>query len=162
FDPEQPYANLLATVVPKVHVSVAFHYLEGPDGIDSVFFPGHEVPWLETMNQIYEPQANITFTGVPAHRIRISGLASPVRLNDPNRVDWKKIANDQTRDPDATFNVFCIGDFTDNPGVLARTEQAGSVRPVHRDCIIKDHMFADRGAILAHEAGHALGQDDED
>ena len=119
------------------------------------------------MSEIYGPQANITFFS-----------PNPNRIVDNNGVQGlvdvdQSIANDERRtifatknaDKGTRFRVFFVGQISSSEKALAVTDKPGP------NCLCQDSLLQNDGIevttdpdrvalILAHEAGHAFGEED--
>jgi peptidoglycan hydrolase-like protein with peptidoglycan-binding domain len=176
--PNNPLANFgfgnLARMqlIVGTKVTVAFAFLRGPKGIASEQ-PRNLTTALATMNRIYTPQPGFTFNilGDPSRTLVVGGLAqreegTGVFLKVAERTDdWLQIT--RFRNAAATFNVFFVGklfvvDFPPFRGTpIALTDTFGKPGFIGRDCIVQDDLRGiDLGLALAHEAGHAFGEDD--
>jgi len=165
----------ILSVVPDVLIEVHtfFHFLDGPKGIKTTRTPGDLDGILKTMNDIYRDQASITFVrsgvnpslsipglggGMPTVRVSVQG-----HTHDTRAITARK--------GDVLFNVFFVGTFFDNddlnsnPSYLALTSKPPNDAKPLRCCLCRDPQQGDPpvdvGETLAHEAGHALGEDDD-
>jgi hypothetical protein len=153
-------------------VTIAFTFLGGPKGIASER-PRTLASALAAINRIYTPQTNITFSVLSdsGRTLVVKGLVqrqegTGVVLKGAERTDdWKQIT--ASRNGDATFNVFFVGklfvvDFFPLRGTpVALTDTFGKPGFIARDCIVQDDLKGlDLGLVVAHEAGHAFGEDD--
>jgi hypothetical protein len=127
------------------------------------------------MNTIYNDQASMTFVKAGVNpSLTIPGLGSQfagVRLNlagatpDTDAIKARRQAS-------ILFNVFFVGRFIspsldgDPPNLLAVTSKPPNDDKPLRCCLCRDAQKGDPpgidpGKTLAHEAGHALGEDDD-
>ncbi len=167
----------IISVVPDILIEVKtfFHFLDGPTGIKTTRTPGDLDGILKTMNDIYRGQASITFVNAGVNpSLNIKGLGgglAAVRTHPDqgNTDDTRAIT---ARKSDVLFNVFLVGRFFDlptmnsNPSYLALTSKPPNDAKPLRCCLCRDPQRGDPpgvdvGEILAHEAGHALGEDDD-
>lgn len=154
-------------------VPVAFHFLDGPPGIKTHRTEGDLDAILRTMNDIYQANhAGLKF-GFPFVNpsLKIPGLGSEVpgvRVSESvNTVDTDAIT--ARFKSSSLFNVFFVGSIIDvsNMGgpttdLLAVTSRPPNGSKPLRCCICQDDLPGiDPGKTLAHEAGHALGEDHE-
>jgi hypothetical protein len=124
------------------------------------------------MNDIYRDQASMKFVIAGVNpSLNIPGLGggmSGVRLN-PNgsTADHRAI---KARKADVFSNVFFVGNIIDvtkkGDTILANTSKPPDQEKPLRCCLCRDPGKGDLagidwGEILAHEAGHALGEDDD-
>jgi peptidoglycan hydrolase-like protein with peptidoglycan-binding domain len=171
--------GMILSVLPNVftRVKTFFHFLDGPTGIKTVRTPADLDAILQTMNRIYNDQAGINFvrSGVNPS-LKIAGLGSQVpgvRASQfGSTPDMASIT--AQRQPDTLFNVFFFGKFLLTPNsdgtmsdFLALTSTPPSDTPPLRCCLCRDRQpgdpaVIDPGKTLAHEAGHALGEDDDE
>jgi hypothetical protein len=156
-----------------IEVHTFFHFLDGPKGIKTTRTPGDLEGILKTINDIYRDQASITFvkSGVnPSLSIPGLGGGTPtVRVSEKGHTDDTRAIT--ARKGDVLFNVFFVGSFFDNddlnsnPSYLALTSKPPNDAKPLRCCLCRDRQNGDPpvdvGETLAHEAGHALGEDDD-
>ena len=162
-------------VVPDVliEVNTFFHFLVGSKGIKTDRTPGDLDGILETMNDIYGYQASIKFViaGVnPSLSVLgLGGGGSGVRVGKGENptVDTKAI---MARKADVLFNVFFVGNMIDDKGNTSSFPAMTSKPPDGptplRCCLFRDPQTGDLagtdwGEVLAHEAGHALGEEED-
>lgn len=157
-------AELGVTVLAHKEVSVAFHYMQGTIATARRPNATKELAFLGTMNLIYARQANITFTRAGNHTPTEPTVAGPeVRSDLFLGGDWMPIVGHRNG---ARFNVFFVKVLeidadTTTDSVDALTQIGGN-----RDCIFEDPDANDPGdsndgETLAHEAGHAFGERDD-
>ncbi len=157
------HAGLRVSVLTRLTVKSAFHYVQNTGVGTRTRNVGDEVAFLATMNQIYEPQANIRFTSLGAARLPIAdALGNEVNTDGRLGGDWNSIA--RHRNALAQFNVFFVREIerdaegtTSASGAITDTTDAETVIGGDGDCIFEDSAGIDVGETLAHEAGHALG-----
>jgi hypothetical protein len=110
-------AVLQVTVLPPVIIKVMFHFVRGPSGVRTARGEDKRTKFLKRLNEVYPPQANITFQflGAGFTSSAIAGLTGPgVKLDDKKATDdWKIIRN--ARNPGADVNVFFVGKMIINP-----------------------------------------------
>jgi hypothetical protein len=171
--------GLILSVVPNVFTEVKtfFHFLDGPKGIKTSRTTADLPAILQTMNNIYGAQASMRFVqaGVNAS-LKIPGLGTSVQgvrataLGGTPDTDAIKAR----RNAAALFNVFFFDkfnlavDLSDGtlPDFLALTSRPPKDDPPLRCCLMRDVQPGDpagndTGRTLAHEAGHALGEEDD-
>jgi hypothetical protein len=163
-------SSSLMEIIVIAEVSVTFHFMDGPFGVKTTR-PTAEVDGLiQAMNKIYgDNHAGIMF---------VKGTVNPL-VNAPSlpkagvRISEKMHTEDSLRirrlfDPKSLLNVFFVGRFLnpldqDNPdtNLHAATTVPPSGEPPLRCCICQDRLnsFPPSGLTLAHEAGHALGEE---
>ena len=167
----------ILSVVPDVLIEVHtfFHFLDGPKGIKTTRTPGDLNGILKAMNDIYRDQASITFVNAGVNpSLNIPGLGgglAAVRTN-PDKGHTDDTEAITARKSDVLFNVFLVGSFFDlptldsNPSYLALTSKPPNGAKPLRCCLCRDPQQGDPpgvdvGETLAHEAGHALGEEDD-
>lgn len=173
--PVSLFNPILTVTVPAV-VSVFFHFLDGPAGIKTARTAGDLTAMLARANEIYRRNnAGISFVngGVNASLKvpSLGGGTGGVRVSRSfSTPDSKAIKAHQQSGH--LFNVFFVGSFV-NPSLEGTSENflALTSRPPDDDkplrcCLFRDHQQSDPpgldpGQTLAHEAGHALGEDDD-
>ena len=173
------------TVTVLLDAKVLFHFVDGPPGIKTSRTPGVEAAFITTMNRIYRGQVGIVFASAGSQTLTepaakpefpvgrpISGL--PVsKFGTPPQ---KAIVNH--RKPEHLFNVFLIGNMIDVGGAFEGAAEeflgltSGSRGSIGRSlfgpgrcCLLRDPQPGDAPGIdyeevVAHEAGHALDEDD--
>jgi hypothetical protein len=183
-NPVSRFVDIVGTVTVLLDAKVFFHFVDGPPGIKTSKTPGVVDLFIRIMNRIYRGQVGIVwasagvnpsltvpgvqpFTDTSGHvglRVTRSG-ATP---------DQKAITSN--RKPEFLFNVFFVGNMIDTSlsiapeDFLGLTTSSGNaitrlfVGP-GRCCLLRDPQPSDPagikwGQVLAHEAGHALDEDD--
>jgi hypothetical protein len=162
----------IISVMPDVFIEVNtfFHFLVGPKGIKTDRTPGDIGDLLDTMNKIYGDQTSFKFVIAGVNpSLSIPGLGSgmpgvPINRNG-STADHIAI---KARKANVFFNVFFVGNVIDvtNKGkpqtILANTSKPPDDAKPLRCCICRDDIpGVNVGETLAHEAGHALGEDDD-
>jgi hypothetical protein len=162
----------IISVMPDVFIEVNtfFHFLVGPKGNKTDRTPGDIGDLLDTMNKIYGDQASFKFVIAGVNpSLSIPGLGSgmpgvPINRNG-STADHIAI---KARKANVFFNVFFVGNVIDvtNKGkpqtILANTSKPPDDAKPLRCCICRDDIpGVNVGETLAHEAGHALGEDDD-
>jgi peptidoglycan hydrolase-like protein with peptidoglycan-binding domain len=174
--PFGPFDAFMTVVVPA-EVGVFFHFLDGPPGVKTARREGDLDAILKTMNDIYQRNhAGMVFVNRGANpRLTVRGLGNDfagVRVaTSGGTADTDAIK--ASRKADVLFNVFFVGRFIDvtNPDGSQENFLALTSRPPDDDkplrcCLCRDRLPSDParidpGKTLAHEAGHALGEDDD-
>jgi peptidoglycan hydrolase-like protein with peptidoglycan-binding domain len=165
------------TIIVRAEVKIFFHFLDGLQGVKTVRKETDLSAILKTMNDIYQRNhAGMVFVNNGVNpRLQIAGLGGGtpgVRVNqfgstsdtDAIKANYKS---------DILFNVFFVGNFTDVSNIdatvtnfLALTSRPPNDNKPLRCCLCRDAQTGDPpgidpGKTLAHEAGHALGEDDD-
>ena len=159
------WAKLRVSVLPKLTVGVAFHYIQNPDktsGVAAQRPRGKEKAFIDAMDSIYLVQTNIVFKQIAgANEVKVpERIGREVNQVDKDFREWNKIVKHRNRG--ARFNVFFVREIeidaegtTDSDGDVTDTAEAlTSVGGV--DCLFEDDCDQE-GKSMAHEAGHALG-----
>jgi hypothetical protein len=160
----RPVAELSVTVLAHKVVSVAFHYMQGSIATARTPSATKELGFLGTMNLIYARQANITFTRAGNHTPTEPSVAGPeVRSDLHLGGDWMPIVGHRNG---ARFNVFFVKVLEIDADTTTDTVDALTQIGGNRDCIFEDPDLNDPGdsndgETLAHEAGHAFGERDD-
>ncbi|HZS53464.1 MAG TPA: hypothetical protein VFA65_03605 [Bryobacteraceae bacterium] len=152
-------------------VTIAFHFLGGPPEVASNRNKNSVAAAVATMNNIYQGQASITFqiAGIDSSPLVIPELQNRALhlLQRELSSDWKAVT--KRRSANAHLNVFFAGKiFVEDVFPLRGRPIALSSNPrtrqfVSRDTIIQDDLRGvELGVLLAHEAGHTLGEDDNE
>lgn len=147
-------------------VTVAFHFLGGPQGVATTRSRASIDAAVAVMNSIYAPQTNITFRNNGIFPLIVPELAQKKGLllrTHEHTPDWTAVTKNRSA---AIFNVFFVGSFgvDDEPfggDIIALTDGPGRPSFIKRDCIMQDNLRGiELGLALAHEAGHALGEEE--
>jgi hypothetical protein len=172
--PSSPERSSLSIIV-IAEVTTFFHFLDGPAGIRTAREEVDLEAILKTMNDVYQKNhSGLMFvksganpnliirglgTDVPAVRINLNGKTA-----DTVAIKSRFVGN-------ILFNVFFVGSIVDASlalpqDLLAITSKPPGDDPPLRCCICRDPQPGDpagidAGITLAHEAGHALGEDDD-
>jgi hypothetical protein len=166
------------SVVVAHEVGVFFHFVDGQPGVKTKRRDDDTGNIIQTMNEIYARGGGqfVFFKAGSNTALRLPGVGGPmaaVRIQKSGGgPDWNAIT--ANRRADAFFNVFFVGEIVDltNLGsptrndVLAITSRPPDDTPPLRCCVCRDPVPSDPvgidvGKTLAHEAGHALGEDDD-
>jgi hypothetical protein len=154
-------AVLKVTVLPPVTLKVMFHFVQGPSGVATKRGEAKRELFLRRLNQVYPPQANITFqfSGAGFTSRPIAGLTSPgVRLDDNKATpDFNLIAN--ARDKGADVNVFFVGKVIIDPPLTGfSTIPPDPALGDFRLSIVDDDADPDQDFVVEHEVCHTLGE----
>jgi Matrixin len=156
-------------------VSVRFHFLDGPPGI--MTRRGRNVDAIiDKMNEIYrDNHVGLEFFAkdinphLPVPNLvgidRDGTILSGIRMSEfRDTDDFHRIRS--VLDSTSLFNVCFVGNFVDDDKPLipltnlhAQTTRPPAGIPPLRCCVCRDNLPNDVGETLAHEAGHALGED---
>jgi hypothetical protein len=152
---------LQVAVLPPVTLKVMFHFVTGPSGVATKRGQEKAAEFLRRLNQVYPPQANITFQflGAGSTRRPIPGLTSPgVRVDDKRATpDFNLIAN--ARDQGADVNVFFVGKLIANPPLTGfSTVPPDPALGDFRLSIVDDDADPDQDFVVEHEVCHTLGE----
>jgi hypothetical protein len=163
--PDEKITNGLAvlevTVLPPVTIKVLFHFVQGPSGVITARGEDKRTLFLKRLNDVYPPQANITFQflGAGSTRRPIAGLTSPgVRVDDKKATpDFNLIAN--ARNPGADVNVFFVGKLIIDPPLTGfSTIPPDPALGDFRLSIVDDDADPDDDFVVEHEVCHTLGE----
>jgi OmpA family len=181
-NPASRFVDIVGMVTVFFDVKVFFHFVDGPPGIKTNRLPGVEAVFISIMNRIYRGQTAIFFVSAGAHHSLVVPGLKPVTdasgkvglpvLKAGTTSGQSAIVNN--RNPDILFNAFFIGDMVDLSGAmsgdpgedfLGLTSDPDAKFMPGRCCLLRDPQPRDPGGIkwgetLAHEAGHALDEDD--
>jgi hypothetical protein len=155
--------------LPERKVSLAFHFLGGPPGVATTRDRASLSAAVTMMNDIYGAQTRITFTvvGSGGALLIVPELANKGQLTflqTKRTEDWNAVI--RNRSAAAPINVFFIGkmDVADDlfaGRVVALTDNPTKPGFASRDCFVQDDLKGlALGLVLAHEVGHALGEDE--
>ena len=181
--PASRFVDIVGTVTVLLDVKVFFHFMDGPSGIRTSKTPGIEDAFIRVMNRIYRGQVGIVWASAGAQSLT-EPAAKPFTDMSGNvglRVTRSGSTPDQIaiishRKSEFLFNVFFIGNMIDislsmaPEDFLGLTTSSGNfisrflIGP-GRCCLLRDPQPSDPagikwGQVLAHEAGHALDEDD--
>ena len=147
----------------------------------------NEAGFIRTMNRIYRGQVGIDFASAGAKSLKLDDI-KPIKGGVPvfqNGTTSEHKAIVSNRNPDSLFNVFFVGDmvdmslsaspadflgltsFSDHSSLITKIARKISGAP-GRCCPLRDRQQRDNkvvidfGVVIAHEAGHALDQEDID
>lgn len=114
--------------------------------------------WLEKLNDIYQPQANVTFVHHSTRQVTIDkNLGPEVDSIDANSDGWEWDYIVKERDVGADINMFFVWKIVEFFGGGHNVPKAATWK---KDCLMGD--FYDRTPeqeiiVMAHEIGHAMG-----
>lgn len=145
-------ASILVWVRDIKSVPVHFHFVEdiGPNGKPrqrSKWSAPAAAGWIARLNDIYTPQANITFK-------LESAFSYPVKQTLPDLIgiaDWPKLG---TRSAGAgQAHIYLVGNWRSND-----SDPLGAMIKATREIVVDDQNMPDELVkTLAHELGHFLG-----
>jgi hypothetical protein len=154
--------TLAVSVHPRVTLKLSFHFVKlkgaGADGKDkdlSLWTKSHVTRWVEDLNRVFTPQANVAFK---QHKIAEPPVArySGARVAYKTGQEWDAEVGKE-RDTSADANVFLVGNWTGISDDHYR-DVKGSYIIASRDIVCDDHSSHDAFmTTLAHEMGHFLG-----
>jgi OmpA family len=185
--PASQFVDIVGTVTVLFDAKVFFHFVDGPPGIKTSRTPGVEAAFITTMNRIYRGQVGIVFASAGANpSLKVPGV-NPRRGGVPvfqagTTNEHKAIVSN--RKHDSLFNVFFVGEmvdmslsaspadflgltsFSDHSSLITKLARKLSGVP-GRCCLLRDPQPRDPagidfGVVIAHEAGHALDEEDID
>jgi hypothetical protein len=181
--PASQFVDIVGTVTVLLDVKVFFHFMDGPPGIKTSKKPGIEDAFIKVMNRIYRGQVGIVWASAGTQTLT-EPAAKPVRDQLGNvglPVTQSGATSDQSaiinhRNSGILFNVFFIGNMIDISISMTPQEFLGLTTGSRgrisnflfgpgRCCLLRDPQPSDPagikwGQVLAHEAGHALDEDD--
>ncbi len=155
--------NLLMTKLevavkkPKI-VSLAFNFVSDKTGRTTDKNESYVIKWIEGLNLIFEPQANISFVQRSANKLKIENDLGPeIDSVDAKGSEWEWDVIVGKRDNTADINLFFVWKL-----VSFSSGEAHSIKgeTLKKDCFINDKFFISRQTdliVIAHEIGHALG-----
>jgi hypothetical protein len=152
-------ARLSVSVLEKLIVKTAIHYVKNANYGTRTRNLGDETGLVDEMNGIYGPQANLEFEVIQARDL-------PMTNNLGNQVNFTPISDWNTvvgnRNSLAQFNVFFVRELEEGAeppaGTVDPTDDADALTNIGPpgDCIFEDSAGVEVGETLAHEAGHML------
>ena len=171
FPSRQVADRLIVQTLARRKLSVTLHYVAtdgkggpAPAGVRTARKPTPqlEAAFIARMNEIYLPQANIEFTLNPSRVVDSNGVPGPA-VNVGIGGNRDKIFSTSKADKTAGFRVFFVGDISNGSLSVAAST-------LGQDCLFADVVrtapldedVSTVGRILAHEAGHTLGEGDDD
>jgi hypothetical protein len=150
--------------------TITFFFLCDPDGQNrpkprSVFTDKDVTGWIEKLNQVYGPQANIWFTPGKHMQLAIPGLDAVVTADHAKMLAEHKdtqVAGGKTKESKAPIRVFLAG-----PALRSddKSHPAGFYHIASKVILLKDQKEPDPSSTgpkslmlktLAHEIGHFL------
>ncbi len=150
------HARLAVSVLPPLKVKCAFHYVQNPRYGTRTRHRGDETEFLRRLNDIWGPQANITFEQVDARDLKMTE-----DLGDAIDTDAKFFVVASHRNPSAQFNVFFVREVEPKPNG-GDIDDARTVPGPPGDCVFEDSSALDAGLLISHEAGHCLTLNHDD
>jgi hypothetical protein len=167
------HAKLAVSVLPVMTVTCAFHYIKKKRRDGKPPKPeedygtqkrnrGAEVDFLEFLNGVWRPQANIEFVPAPGN-----ASEPDVEMTEDlgNTIDtlakFFTVASPKHRDPNAQFNVFFVRELEMKSNQVGDDTEAATTftpRGQPADCLFEDDVVFEQKTI-AHEAGHCLKLD---
>jgi hypothetical protein len=147
------HARLAVSVLTQLTVKCAFHYVQNPRYGTRTRNPGDEADFVDALNSIWGPQANISF-----EEAGNSGQRMILTEDLGDTIDSLAKFNILTshRDPSVQFNVFFVREIEFGAGDVddARTD----IGPPG-DCVFEDDLSVDKRLLICHELGHCLTLD---
>ena len=157
-------ATMVVEVKPERTVTVAFNYVRDTAGHRTTRTANTVAELVRKLNDIYQPQANLTFRMLEAREVEI-----PKDLGDKVIRDRKNAKTDgfsslvAERVKAAQVNVFFVwecqraGRTHDTDGVA----EIATSRNEKTNCMVEDALGMKFENIVAHEIGHNLGLVDD-
>jgi hypothetical protein len=146
------HARLQVSVLTPLTVKCAFHYVQNARYGTRRRRLGEETALVARLNDIWGPQANITFVQAAA----AEDLTMTENLGDIIDNNDKFEAVGRHRNRAAQFNVFFVRDVNFKVGT---DDEARTDLGPPGDCLFEDDIGEDLGEVLSHEAGHCLTLD---
>ena len=138
--------QLDVSVKKQIDKTVHYHYMSDNAGHSTSRSPGNETGLTNTLNRVWERQANIHFkTGTVDSKQVTSDLGDRVLWTPGPNNEWDTIAAFATGSKN-DLNVFLVWEY----GEDANAARLGS------NVMLEDDDCSD-GLTIAHEAGHFLG-----
>jgi hypothetical protein len=156
--------RLRVSVLTRLNVTCAFHYVSNPKYGTRTRRRGDEAEFLRVLKDVWSRQSNIEFE-------QVSGNASapPLVMTEDlgdvidTQAKFDTVASARHRIRSAQFNVFFIReiDMTGRPG---DNDDARTTLGEPGDCLFEDEAGGPgaQEVLLAHESGHCLTLPDED
>ena len=152
-------------------MSIAFHYVKkdlqgkvAPAGVrtERENRRAEQDAWLDRMNRIYLPQANIGFTFASAPDIDSNGVRGPDVDVSPGSPEGNAIIQSRRGvDQNARFRVFFVGQIgsaTRDGAVTLNRDDSLCQDSLDEKVLTTDPLKV--GQVLAHEAGHCFNEPD--
>lgn len=157
------HARLAVSVLPRLTVKCAFHYVQNPRYGTRTRHRGDEAKLLASLNDIWGPQANIAFEQVPTNSGDRLDLKMTEDLGDAIDTTTKFDAVANHRDPGVQFNVFFVREVEQVPNKGDGADALTTLGPPG-DCLFEDDAGGpdQEGVKISHEAGHCLTLDHND
>src|SRR5262249_48655728 len=149
------------SVLPRLTVTCAFHYVQNARYGTRTRHRGDEAEFVAMLNEIWRPQANIEFVQVPGNAGDKLDLKMTENLRDVIDTRAKFDAVARRRDPRAQFNVFFVREVEMAPaagGNFSDSAEAVTTLGPPGDCLFEDAVDLP-GVTIGHEAGHCLTLD---
>jgi hypothetical protein len=143
---------------PKL-VRLAFNFVKDTGGHRTRRATASVNQYVQTMNRIYTPQANIRFSVVQTRWVTVNrNLGTVVRFSShlpgvaAGHHEWDHVV--AKRYGAADFNFFFVWEYEQDATPGTDNTDAGALGP---NCIFEDRAGVEIGETLAHEVGHFLG-----
>ncbi len=157
--------NLLMTKLevavkkPKI-VSLAFNFVSDKTGRKTKKLLCDVQDWLDGLNEIYEPQTNVSFIRRSTNTIKIENNLGPeIDFTDAKGSSWESDTIIRKGDESADINLFFIWKIVDRWEGEAYFPK-GKTSMSTSSCFVGDAFFRNDEneiIVMAHEIGHALG-----
>jgi hypothetical protein len=140
-------------------VRITFNFVQDNAGHRTGRNPGQVDDWLQVMNEIYAPQANVVCRKNNSRWVNVSrNLGNVVRYSAhlegvaASEHEWNAVAGQ--RDGTADFNYFFVWEYEQDATPGTDNTDAGAL---DGNCIFEDAAGGEVAETLAHELGHFLG-----
>jgi hypothetical protein len=156
--------NAAATVVVELEVDVkgkktvrtTFNFVSDNAGHRTNRAPASAVSWVNTMNYIYNGQANIVINLLHTRKVAVTqDLGPQVMWTSTAPNEWDTVT--ALGDAGADMNYFLVWEYEQDATPTIDDADAGTVA---NNCIFEDHAGQHIGVTMGHEMGHHLGRPD--
>jgi len=139
-------------------LGLAFNFVTDKGKHTTIKNPSDVPYWITILNEIYHPQANVSFTHCSTRSVKIKNNLGPeVDSIDANYSGWEWDVIVKERDNSADINLFFVWKIAKHTPNGASFPKGSNTL---KDCLIADFIirpFEIEIVVMAHEIGHALG-----
>ena len=137
-------------------VRLTFNFVRDNAGHRTRRNPSAATGWMNTINYIYNGQANIFATMIRTRTVNIpQNLGPQVTWSAGVASEWNTVT--ALRDAGADFNFFLVWEYEQDDTPAVDHTDAGALAG---NCIFEDNAGTQVGETMAHELGHYLGRPD--
>ena len=154
-----PKTKLEISVKTLKSVGLSFNFVTDKTGRTTDKNSSNVLTWVKALNEIYEPQTNITFVHRSTRLVTINNnLGSEIdSIDAKSDIGWEWEAVVKERDASADVNIFLVWKINQSS-----SQETSFPKGItwEKDCMISDYKKTTLELeiiAIAHEIGHALG-----